>query len=953
MDAIFLIQGKGRAWIAAVGLLLAVPLCGQPLSLNVTTVAGNGTNGLVNSNALSAEFSFPSGVALDAASNLYVVDNGNNCVREMSGGHVTTIASNFGGPIGICVDSATNVYVADQFGSPPAVDVLSKGAGSNWTVTKITNVNFQGPAAVAIDASSNLYVADVSLSSTVEIFKVSPGPSRTVTNFAGPFSCPSGQAAFAFDSSTNLFLVKSDSQVVEISPSGVPNNFATNFDSFLNNPAGIAIDATGVIYVANSGDNTILAFNHAGTACNVVAGTSFVTGSSNGVGPSAQFNNPTGLTLDPAGNVYIADTDNNLIRMGMPSNPPTFLVTVGVNPTNAGTITPGGAFVDETNFIPTATPAAGYAFLNWTVNGTVTNLSNSFPFNFTTNATVIANFVPLDLLSVRFDPFGGGTVSYAGASNFPTSVPQGSKVTLSVATNPGYIFLNWSASDGIVLSEATNYSFIISNNTTITANFIPPISVTAGVSSNNGGTVIGGGSFAQGASPALSAIPKSGYSFVAWTGDVSSTNNPLMFSRLSNDVTVTANFISNAPRPVIVVIVNGPGGIVTPAIVEDNLVPGRKYTLTAKLTNEYLYAFSNWSGSINTNKASISFTLNTNMLLEATFVPNIFYSAAGVYNGLFYDSNNGVLESTAGMLRGMILTAAGTYSGTLLVNGGSHHVTGKFALDGLTTNTIRRSLAQGGDLMLKMGLFSPDGIEHQITGTVTGSNGVSQLLADEQSGSETNSAEYTMLIPPGSDAISTNPFPPGDGYALITNHFGNVTITGALSDGASFNQNVPVSGDGYVPVYVRPYGGKGLVMGWINLYSFVTNGVGLTWIHPELTSGLQAYRGGFTNVIQSNQLAIAPWTYPPENLQLLTNLQYFLTTNALSNVLIKVNPDSGACSSSQENVSGGVVRKTGAFKISVGIGGHKITVIGALINPTNGAGYFSNATNAGAVKLGP
>ena len=59
--------------------------------------------------------------------------------------------------------------------------------------------------------------------------------------------------------------------------------------------------------------------------------------------------------------------------------------------------------------------------------------------------------------------------------------------------------------------------------------------------------------------------------------------------------------------------------------------------------------------------------------------------------------------------------------------------------------------------------------------------------------------------------------PGGDGYALITNHAGMIRITGAMADGAPLSQTVPVSDLSYVPIYASLYGGKGLLMGWINL----------------------------------------------------------------------------------------------------------------------------------------
>jgi hypothetical protein len=88
-------------------------------------------------------------------------------------------------------------------------------------------------------------------------------------------------------------------------------------------------------------------------------------------------------------------------------------------------------------------------------------------------------------------------------------------------------------------------------------------------------------------------------------------------------------------------------------------------------------------------------------------------------------------------------------------------------------------------------------------------------------------------------------------------------ITGALADGASFSQTVPVSQTGYVPICANLYASKGLLLGWINLDLTNTAGVSLTWIHPERVSGL--YQKGFTNVLLTNQILLRRGWIPREH----------------------------------------------------------------------------------------
>jgi hypothetical protein len=195
-------------------------------------------------------------------------------------------------------------------------------------------------------------------------------------------------------------------------------------------------------------------------------------------------------------------------------------------------------------------------------------------------------------------------------------------------------------------------------------------------------------------------------------------------------------------------------------------------------------------------------------------------------------------------------------------------------------------------------------------------------------------------------------------YAGTTRNPGAATarITGALADGTAFSQTVPVSRDGYIPIYANLYASKGLLLGWINLDLTNTAGVGLTWIHPARTTGL--YQNGFTNVLFSNQIPFSPWTNSPTNIFAATNLslvEMINDTNALMDftVTISNNFKLGEVSGPTP-LSGSINSKTGLLKVTIGSGANKTTGYGAiLLNETNGAGYFLTKTNAGAFILEP
>ena len=228
----------------------------------------------------------------------------------------------------------------------------------------------------------------------------------------------------------------------------------------------------------------------------------------------------------------------------------------------------------------------------------------------------------------------------------------------------------------------------------------------------------------------------------------------------------------------IVLVTNGYGTI-QHGVWPTNMVIGSHYTVRAVPAPENV--FSNWVGgtaqpySVLSTSASYTFVMQSNLTLEANIVTNPFIPITGIYNGLF-TTPGGVTEQTAGMLERLTVDKKGTYSGTLLINGGSHVVSGRFDLSGQATNKIARLQSQGGPLLVEMAL-NRDNFPLQVTGTVSGTNDgvpwVANLMADLAANS-LSSAEYTMLLPPDTNNTPPTLSPGGDGYALITNHQSSV-----------------------------------------------------------------------------------------------------------------------------------------------------------------------------------
>ncbi len=269
----------------------------------VTTLAGSaGRPGSADAAGSAARFNFPYGVALDSASNVYVADTFNNTIRKISSiGMVTTLAGSagqagsadgtggaaqFSSPSGVALDGTGNIYVAD-FGNSTIRKVTSAGvvttlAGSGAGQTGSTDgaggsARFNGPYSLAVDGAGNVYVADA-YNNTIRVV-TSDGMVTTLAGKSGQLGSADG----------------------------------TGSGAQFYYPSGVAVDGTGNVYVADSGNSTIRKVSSSGVVT-TLAGTPGQAGSTDGTGAAALFNGPYGVTVDGAGNVYVADAYNSAIR---------------------------------------------------------------------------------------------------------------------------------------------------------------------------------------------------------------------------------------------------------------------------------------------------------------------------------------------------------------------------------------------------------------------------------------------------------------------------------------------------------------------------------------------------------------------------------------------------------------------------------------------------------------
>jgi sugar lactone lactonase YvrE len=359
----------------------------------IATFAGNGSWGYVNSAKPStASFRNPQGVASDSAGNIYVADSINMVIRRIDAvtGAVTTAAGNgtagksgdggpainamLNAPTGVAVDAAGNLYIADQGnGLIRRVDVLSglisTAAGGGTTLSGVdglgdgliaTSAVLSGPNHVAVDGAGNIFIADsfhalirkVSAATGI-ITAVAGGGSGGGSDGLGDngpataatLSDPNG---VTLDAAGNLYVADSGNSLVRVvnastgnisvvagtGANGYSGDGGPAVSARLSAPAGITLDAAGNLYIADFGNSLIRQVNAASGLISTLAGAS--TGYSGDGGPSnaAQLNQPTDLAFGADGNIYIADYSNNVVRQI------TFLQSPITFPsTNVGTVT--------------------------------------------------------------------------------------------------------------------------------------------------------------------------------------------------------------------------------------------------------------------------------------------------------------------------------------------------------------------------------------------------------------------------------------------------------------------------------------------------------------------------------------------------------------------------------------------------------------------------------------
>lgn len=325
----------------------------------VTTIAGSGTSGYTDGSALLAQFAMPSGIAVDGKGNIYVADTINQRIRRLSpDGTVSTLAGNdnrflgprdgprkvdgtgttalFGDPLDLVL-SGENLYVVDtnQIRRITLSGVVTTFAGSpiyGYADGSGTNARFASISGLATDRQGNLYAADSGGNTIRRIDTVGHVTTVAGNGIAGCVDGPVASATFenpseiVVDANGNLYVaqyahprirkISATGQVTTIGGDGTfGGDDGTGLDANIL-VGGIAVDADNNLLIAD-GNNRIRKVTPDGVVTTLAGGGGSGyrgQGFADGTGTGAHFNGPTGIALDPQGNIYVADSGNQRIR---------------------------------------------------------------------------------------------------------------------------------------------------------------------------------------------------------------------------------------------------------------------------------------------------------------------------------------------------------------------------------------------------------------------------------------------------------------------------------------------------------------------------------------------------------------------------------------------------------------------------------------------------------------
>ena len=523
----------------------------------VSTLAGlAGVQGPVDGTGSAARFSTPWGLAVDGAGTLYVADSGNHTIRKITpSGTVTTLAglaftpgttdaaaagdARFRLPRGVTLDGAGTIYVADtgnhtirkiDLNASPTgtVSTLAGSPGNSGGVDGTgVNARFASPEGIVVGGGT-IYVASfgairkVTTAGTVTTF-VAPthvdGSNGTPARFntlSGIAVDADGRALVADSGNHAIRAVAPDGTITIVAGLGPGWGFGSAdgaaATATFRSPKGVAVDAAGMVYVADSSNHTIRKITPSGMV-STLAGLAGSPGNSEGSGSAARFSTPTGVAVDTAGTVYVADSGNRAIRKITPAGIVSTLVTLDstTTPEHIAVGVDGNVYVGGR----TCCIVHSSVILRITPTGTVSTVLSATIENLQIGGLAV------DAASTIYYTDIANCVVYKRTASGEGDKLGGRMAHCGHVDGPGSgVIVRWGSPSGITV-DATGTAYVADSNTIRKIGPAPDYMVTTigSVPLANAGAIDGIGGAARFSKPRGLAVDAGGRLYIADTGN--------------------------------------------------------------------------------------------------------------------------------------------------------------------------------------------------------------------------------------------------------------------------------------------------------------------------------------------------------------------------------------------------------------------------------------------------
>ncbi|WP_414664228.1 immunoglobulin domain-containing protein [Horticoccus sp. 23ND18S-11] len=450
-------------------------------------------------------FNNPYGVAIDAAKNLYVTDTVNHTIRKITPGRVVSTlagaagifgstdgagnAARFNFPVGVAVDSGGNVYVSDSknftIRKITPAGVVSTFAGGAFLIGSTdgpgASARFFLPYGLAVDSSGTVYVAEggnhlirkITADGTVSTLAgaaLIPGTTNG-NGTAARFNTPFG---LAVDGAGNVYVADSGNHVIrKVTAAGVVTTFAgvagdagaadgPSTVARFNQPRGVSVDAAGNLFVADYGNSTLRQISPAGNVT-TIAGAAGFFGGTDSVGAAARFYDLTGVASDGT-TVYVADTSNNLIRRGVPASA-AGLPVISVNPFDQEVslgqsvtfrVVVGGT-VQSYQWLKSSVAIAGATGATFTIP----SAQQADVATYAVRVTGAGGSIDSSVATLTVTPVGTGPIQIT-ARPISQNVNAGQSATFSITAAGAGLTYQWQK-NGVNIAGATTANYVIAS----------------------------------------------------------------------------------------------------------------------------------------------------------------------------------------------------------------------------------------------------------------------------------------------------------------------------------------------------------------------------------------------------------------------------------------------------------------------------------------------------------